>query len=475
MRDPSLPAATARARSYRRWGLVALLFVFLTAGMPGEALAAGVPSLTAITFLAVGLLLIAAKAAGLIERVGQPAVLGELLIGVAIGNLYLLGMPGLDPLVQQHLIGNEILRFLAELGVVILLFQIGLESEISTMRKVGIPALVVATIGVVAPFVLGTWVIGPLLLPELTFNGHLFVGATLTATSVGITGRVFQDLNVLRSREAQIVLGAAVIDDVMGLIILAVVSAIVTAGSVGTLDVVWITTKAFLFLAGALVLGHYAAPRFGAMFSAIQTGTGMKVAVLVATCLTFAWAAWAIGLAPIVGAFAAGLVLDDVQFKGFAEPKLVREIREATPDLTGPQRAKLDGVLARHEKHGLQELMEPVGHLLVPLFFVYTGMQVRLETLFDPHILLVGLAITLVAFAGKLVAGLGAGAVRKWVVGWGMAPRGEVGLIFAVAGKALGVVPDNVFSMIIVVVILTTLLTPPILVATIKRSGTTEA
>ena len=132
-------------------------------------------------------------------------------------------------------------------------------------------------------------------------------------------------------------------------------------------------------------------------------------------------------------------------------------------------------MLARHEKHGLQELMEPVGHLLVPLFFVYTGMQVRLETLFDPHILLVGLAITVVAFAGKLVAGLGAGPVRKWVVGWGMAPRGEVGLIFAVAGKMLGVVPDNVFSMIIVVVILTTLLTPPILVATIRRSGTTEA
>ena len=117
------------------------MLVVLTAGMPGEALAAGVPSLTAVTFLAIGLLLVAAKAAGLVERIGQPAVLGELLIGVAIGNLYLLGMPGLDPLVQQHLIGNEILRFLAELGVVILLFQIGLESEIATMRKVGIPAL----------------------------------------------------------------------------------------------------------------------------------------------------------------------------------------------------------------------------------------------------------------------------------------------------------------------------------------------
>jgi Kef-type K+ transport system membrane component KefB len=456
-------------------GLLALAVLLAVLLAPGEALAAGVSTQTAATFLAIGLLLVAAKTAGLIERIGQPAVLGELLIGVAIGNAYLFGMPALDPMVKAHLIDNPTLRFLADLGVVILLFQIGLESEIATMRKVGVPAFVVATIGVVAPFALGTWVVGPLLMPELSFNGHLFIGATLTATSVGITGRVFQDLNVLKSREAQIVLGAAVIDDVMGLIILAVVSAIVTAGSVDALDVAWITAKSFLFLAASLVLGLYAAPRFSALFSAIQTGTGMKVAVLIATCLTFAWAAWAIGLAPIVGAFAAGLVLDDVQFKGFAEPKLVRDLREATADMPAAQRARVEGVIAGHEKHGLQELMEPVGHLLVPIFFVYTGLQVRVETLFDTKILLVGLAITIVAFAGKLVAGLGAGPVRKWVVGWGMAPRGEVGLIFAVTGKALGVVPDDVFSMIIVVVILTTLFTPPILVGVIRKSGTTAA
>ena len=463
---------TGTARHRHR--LAALVVLLMAASLPGEALAAGVSSQTAVTFLAIGLLLVAAKAAGLVERIGQPAVLGELLIGVAIGNAYLAGLPWLDPLVQEQLIANPILHFLAELGVVVLLFQIGLESELSAMGKVGVPAFVVATIGVVAPFVLGTWVVGPILMPELSFNGHLFVGATLTATSVGITGRVFQDLNVLRSREAQIVLGAAVIDDVMGLIILAVVSAIVSSGSVDTLGIAWITTKALAFLVASIVLGRIAAPRFGALFSAIQTGTDMKVAVLIATCLTFAWAAWAIGLAPIVGAFAAGLVLDDVQFKGFARQALVRDVREVAAELPESSRDRIEGVLARHEKHGLQTLMEPVGHLLVPLFFVFTGMQVRLETLFDTHILAIGLALTVVAFGGKLVSGLGAGRVRKWLVGWGMAPRGEVGLIFAVAGKAMGVVPDDVFSMIIVVVILTTLLTPPILVSVIRRGGTTD-
>ncbi|MEP7328930.1 MAG: cation:proton antiporter [Betaproteobacteria bacterium] len=467
-------ASQARASTngirYLTLGAVALACLAETS----SALASDGGGHIATTFLWIGILLLLAKAAGLVERIGQPAVLGELLIGVVIGNLALLGLPTSFTAMTGALVDNEILRFLAEFGVVILLFQIGLESDVATMSKVGVPALLVACVGVAIPFALGTYVVGPWLLPELSFNGHLFLGATLTATSVGITGRVFQDLNVLRSREAQIVLGAAVIDDVIGLIILAVVSAIVTAGSVDVWGVIIITAKAVAFLAAALVMGRFAAPQFSRFFSLIHTGPGMKVAVLLATCLTFAWAAHAIGLAPIVGAFAAGLILDEVQFRGFVEPGLVKDIRESVDDAPARTRDRVEVALRKHEQHSLQHLMEPVGHLLVPLFFVYTGMQVKLATLFDAHILIVGAIITIVAFAGKLASGVVAGNVRKWVVGWGMAPRGEVGLIFAVAGKTLGVIPDDVFSMIIVVVILTTLLTPPILVATIKRSGVTD-
>lgn len=444
----------------------------LAALLAPSAFAAGATAATGLTFLWIGLLLILAKVASLVERIGQPAVLGELLMGVAIGNLYLLGIPGSEALVAE-LVSNEILKFLAELGVVILLFQIGLESNVAAMRKVGASAFLVASIGVVAPMVLGTYLIGPWLLPDLSFNGHLFLGATLTATSVGITGRVFQDLQVLQSREAQIVLGAAVLDDVMGLIILAVVSAIVTAGGVDALSVVWITAKAFLFLGGALVMGHYAAPRFSRLFCSINAGTGMKIAVLLSTCLTFAWAASLIGLAPIVGAFAAGLVLDEVQFRGFAEPALVRDVRGAAARLGTSVQASFEGILARHGSHSLQELLAPVGHMLVPMFFVYTGMQVKLTAMMDGHIIFVALVVTAVAFLSKVISGIAAGDVRRWVVGWGMAPRGEVGLIFAAAGKAFGVIPDNVFSMVIVVVLLTTLLTPPILVTVIRRVGVT--
>ncbi|HZX50095.1 MAG TPA: cation:proton antiporter [Candidatus Paceibacterota bacterium] len=387
------------------------------------------------TFLWIAVILLAAKLASLVEKFGQPSVLGELVMGVILGNLVLLGINVFEPI--KH---DSIIAFLAELGVVILLFQIGLESNIAKMRKVGVRAFLVATIGVVVPFVLGTYVVGPWLLPGLEQNAYLFLGAALTATSVGITARVFQDLGKLHISSAQIVLGAAVIDDVIGLIILAVVSALVTAGAVSLGVISLIVAKAIFFLVGAIVVGHFAAPFLGKMLSKINTGVGMKFALALSFGLVFAYLAQAqFGLAPIVGAFAAGLVLDPVHFRFFKEERSV------------------------------EDLIEPVAFFLVPVFFIVTGMSVDLTTLFKPQILLVALGITAVAFVGKIVSGLAAGRGDRLLVGFGMIPRGEVGLIFATIGASLGVVSPDVFSVIVIMVILTTLLTPPILTFLLKR------
>jgi Kef-type K+ transport system membrane component KefB len=444
--------------------LLGLGLVFIVGG---EVWAASPEAAAAAkTFLWVAILLLLAKISGLIERLGQAAVLGELLVGMLLGNLYLAGIDIVEPVKT-----DAIIVFLAELGVVILLFQIGLESNIAGMRKVGVPAMAVALIGVVVPFVLGTYFIGPWLLPGLSANSYLFLGATLTATSVGITGRVFRDLNVLQSSEAQIVLGAAVIDDVLGLIILAVVSAIAATGEVGVADVGWITLKALLFLVGAIVIGQRLAPLISHWLSKVHTGGGMKFSILIAFCLTFAWLAHLIGLAPIVGAFAAGLILDNVQFRDFAQPALIADIRHVTAGGNSATAQRVRETLARHEKHNLEVLIEPVGYFFVPLFFVFAGMQVRLDVFFDPAVVATAVAITVAAFAGKIVAGVAAGPVNKWIVGWGMAPRGEVGLIFAVTGKALGVVNDEIFSVIVAVVVLTTLLTPPVLTTLIRRAA----
>jgi Kef-type K+ transport system membrane component KefB len=409
-------------------------------------------------------ILLAARFAGLVEKLGQPAVLGELVIGVIIGNLYLLGTDVFEPIKF-----NSDLRTFSELGVIILLFQIGLESNINTMKKVGVSALLVAIIGVVVPFLLGTLVVGPLLLPELSFNTHLFVGAALTATSVGITARVFQDLKTLQTVEAQIVLGAAVIDDVLGLIILGVVTAIATSGNVG-LDVIGIiTAKALGFLLLAIVIGRVSAPYLGKFLSRINTGTGMKLTFAVSLGLLFAFFAEMVGLAPIVGAFAAGLVLDPVHFNSFEGQVIIDEVQDA---LKSDEKAlKKIETIAHHHDHGhVEDLVKPLGFIFVPIFFVMTGMNVKLDTMFDPSVLVTALAITAVAIVGKIVSGLAAGKANKWIVGIGMIPRGEVGLIFAITGKTAGVINDELFSAIVVMVILTTLLTPPILAWVIKKN-----
>jgi Kef-type K+ transport system membrane component KefB len=422
-----------------------------------------------ITLLWVVIILMAARLSNLVERFGQPPVLGELAVGVILGNLVLLGIPLFEPIKSE-----PILHFLAQLGVIILLFQVGLESNVAEMRQVGVRALLVACVGVIAPFLLGAFLVGPLLLPGLSSNAYLFLGATLTATSVGITARVFRDMGKLQTLEANIVLGAAVIDDVIGLIILAVVSAIVTVGLVSFGTVTWIIVKAILFLVGAIVLGQLLAPRLGKLFSRIHTGAGMKFTLVISFGLVAAHFSEQIGLAPIVGAFAAGLVLDPVHFRDFEDPKIVNDIRETMQETDPEKNSQVSALIEQHRDRHIEDIIEPLGHFLVPIFFVMTGMEVRLETLFDGQVLLVALGLTIVAFVGKLVSGLVAGQVKKSVVGWGMAPRGEVGLIFATAGKALGVVSDEIFSVIVIVVILTTLLTPPILTYVLKHHDELE-
>lgn len=418
----------------------------------------------AITFLSIAVLLLFAKISGLVERFGQPSVLGELVAGIVLGNLALVGIEVFETI--KH---NEIIAFLAELGVVILLFQIGLESNIAKMRAVGLRAFLVAIIGVVIPFVLGVYLVGPWLLPNQPFNAYLFMGAALTATSVGITARVFRDLKKLQLPEAQIVLGAAVIDDVIGLIILAVVTAIVTVGSVGLGVISAITAKAILFLVGSIVGGHILAPRLGRLLSKIHAGAGMKFTLAITFGLIFAWLASVVGLAPIVGAFAAGLVLDPVHFRRFKEPAVIRAIQSGVSQADAVTRNKVKNILEKHAYHHVEELVEPLAHFLVPLFFIFTGMSVKLETLFDARVLLVALGVTVAAFIGKIASGLAAGKVNKWIVGFGMIPRGEVGLIFASMGQSLGVMSDEMFSVIVIMVIISTLVPPVVLTSLLRR------
>ncbi len=394
----------------------------------------------AFVALALAVILIAAKVGGhLATRLHQPAVLGELAAGIILGNLSLVGIPWFDAM-KTH----EGVDLLARLGVVLLLFQVGLESTVAQMMKVGSSAFVVATLGVAGPFVLG-WGVGAWMLPEESGYAHIFLGATLTATSVGITARVLKDIRQSHTDEARIIPGAAVIDDVQGLVILAVVTGILAAADQGAslsyAGIGLVMLKATAFLVGAIVIGRQTSPRVFRLASRLRA-SGVLLAVGLSFCFVLAWVADAIGLAPIVGAFAAGLVLERVHLKDFKD----------------------------RGDHELEELVEPIASFLVPVFFVVMGLRTDLRAFVDPSAIGLAALLTAAAIAGKQICmfGVMGKGINRVVVGIGMIPRGEVGLIFANIGMTLTVsgepvVGPAIFSAIIVMVVVTTVVTPPAL------------
>jgi Kef-type K+ transport system membrane component KefB len=403
--------------------------------------------------LAMAIILVLAKVGGdLAQRVKQPAVLGELVVGVILGNLSLVFEAfGGAPLRYFHALSTDVhLDMLARIGVIILLFEVGLESTVGQMMKVGLSALLVATLGVVTPFGLG-WLVSSWLLPTGSVYVHIFIGATLTATSVGITARVLKDLEKSQLPEARIVLGAAVIDDVMGLVILAVVTGVIGAANAGTTlavsDIVMTLFKAIAFLVGSLLVGRWLSPRMFTVASQLKARM-VLLAFGLGFCFLLAWLADLIGLAPIVGAFAAGLILEDVHYQDLKDK----------------------------EQHTLEELIHPISYFLVPVFFVLMGMRTDVRAFAAPGVLGLAGALVVVAILGKLVAGLGAlgKGLDRLSIGIGMVPRGEVGLIFASIGAGLSVqgqkvVDPNVFSAVVVMVIVTTMVTPPVLKWSLER------
>lgn len=417
-------------------------------------------------FLMFAIVLIVGKIGDLMEKIGQPAVLGQLLGGIVLSVLGYLGV-GL----MNDISASSSIAFLSALGAMLLLFSIGLESNITELSKVGVNALLVATIGVVVPFVLGTWVLGPWLFSHESTNARLFIGASLVATSVGITASVFRSLGITRTRAAQTVLGAAVIDDVFGLIVLAVVSAIVSGSDVDAMLIATLVAKSFGFLIGAILIGSFGAKYVSRFFSRISGAEGMMLSVAIGLALIFAWLAEVFGLEPIIGAFAAGLVLDAVHFERYDDPAMVADLRQLAFD-NEQERTNVHDLIGRIRHGHVEHLVGTLNFVFVPVFFVHTGMQIDIESLLKPNLYAVALVVSIAAILGKLVAGIAARGDlhEKLLVGVSMVPRGEVGLIFAATGQRLGVLSSDLFSVIIMVVIITTFISPPL----ISRIGSSE-
>jgi len=382
-------------------------------------------------------LIIAKVVAGAAERLGIPAVVSELSIGLAIG----VSGYGLD--------GNLVVQAFSELGVLLLLFVVGLETDLHGFMRVGRDAAWVAMVGVGVPFVLA---FGLLLLPlfggGFSFSQVLFLAAALTATSVGVTARVLHDLKVLSSVSGRIILGAAVIDDVLGLLVLTVVAALASHGTISFLALGLIFLKVVLFFTVLLLLRRFFLAALVQWLRHIEA-QGTLVVFLFGGCLVVAWIAQAMGLAGVVGAFAFGLILEDVHFREF--------------------HAKKDRTLA--------QLLQPWVDVLAPLFFLVMGMGVRLQSFSDPGFFGLVLILVVCAVVGKVFAGLPiSSAARKegadrLLIGFGMIPRGEVGLIFAASGLQLGVLDRSLYGAIVIMVLVTTLAAPFLLSWRVRRSA----
>ncbi len=426
------------------------------------------PLILASVLLSLIVVYLSAKLGGeLCARINLPPVLGELVGGVIVGvsALHLIVFPeagiepdsllirlveltaGLQPeaALQVFKGESEVISILAELGVVILLFEIGLESDLKELIRVGPQAAVVAIIGVVVPFAAGT--AGLIGLFGVDTIPAIFAGAALTATSIGITAKVLAELQKLSSKEGQIIIGAAVLDDVLGIIVLAVVASLAKTGEIEVLNVVYLIAGAAIFLVGAIFLGRLLSPYFVALVEQLKTRGQVIISSLIFAFI-LSYIAAAIQLEAILGAFAAGLILAETS-----------------------------------KRKELEEQISPIADMLVPVFFVTVGARTDISVLnpLDPANragLIIASFLVIVAIIGKIITGFaifGQPGVNKLAVGIGMIPRGEVGLVFAGVGSASGVLSESLDAAIIVMVILTTFLAPPMLRIVFREDATPVA
>lgn len=380
-------------------------------------------------FLSLLIILLTARVfAELAVRLQAPSVIGELFAGVVLG-------PSLFGWVQPV----EAIKLMAEIGIILLLFNVGLETDVKRLVRSGIKSLVVATAGFFLPlalgFALGHWVF------NLSVLVSLFIGGTLTATSIGITVRVLSDLNRQQEREGQIVLGAAVLDDVLGVVLLALLYEFSIGGGVSLVN----AGKVLTFVGAFFLLAPFAAKLISLVikhFDDVSGLPGLLPTTIVSLVLFFAWLAHALGAPELLGGFAAGLALS----RRFFLP--------------------LGVALHNDERFAqrIEEQMKPIGHLFMPIFFVFVGLSLNLHEIDwgSPFIWGFSLSMLLVAFIGKLV---GAFFIKepwmvRWVIGMAMIPRGEVGLIFAELGRVSGIFTNEVYAGMVIVIALTTLLPP---------------
>ncbi|MBY0379574.1 MAG: cation:proton antiporter [Burkholderiales bacterium] len=369
-------------------------------------------------------------------KIGQPFVLGQLILGTALGIF-----AHFDVLGMSKMPHNQGVAFFAELGSIFLLLEIGLESSLSDIKNAGKNAIIVALLGVIVPFLLGYFIVVPYILFSHDIALRIFFGSMFAVTSTGISVSVFKELGILKSEACQIVLAASVIDDICGLILLSITTGLIVEGNINLSSIIITLRDVGIFFITSIIFGLYVLPYIIKVISKINNNSDTVTLITITFCLLMSYFAGNIGLAFIIGAFIAGLLLFPQLFSRFTDIQGKAEFTQ--------------------NAHQLEYLIAPYGKIFTPLFFIYAGMQVDIISVFEFKTVVIAILISIVAIAGKMFVGVFLPKhINKWIVGIGMVPRGEIGLIFAITGLHLKVIDTNIFAEILLMIIITSIVTP---------------
>ncbi|CUT17323.1 MULTISPECIES: cation:proton antiporter [Candidatus Ichthyocystis] len=441
-----------------------LLFILMI--FSPSVMAAG-DSKNILSFMTMALLLLITQLlASFVGKFRLPSVSAEMFVGICLGNFSLLGINLPDAI--QNFGKDPMVLFLSDIGLVMLLFEIGLHFDPKTLKSSGVDSFVVAFLGAMFAVVLSVAFIGPVFLPKEGLESWLFIGAALAATSIAVMSRIFSDFGLVHTIESRIILGAALFDDIFGFALLGALAELVDGGEVSYMGILSSLGSAFAFLGACFLIGRPIVKVIVNLIAKkVDNSHAMALVILISLAFVGSYFASYFGLAPIVGAFAAGLMLGEDNLLVFSDEKAVQMINDYLKVIKSESDSLsfkyLEDRLVSARKEQFLSLIFPLKKIFLPLFFIVVGTELNVGIFFEKRNVFLVLVILALAIVSKLLSAIFLRCADRWIVGWGMVPRGEVGLIFLAAGRAYGVIVDPYFSILVAVVIVTTIVSPWVL------------
>jgi len=428
-----------------------------------------VSNINPVIFLWLVVFISLSRGLSIVKKIGLPLVVGEILSGLILGDLNHFGIH-----IFNEAENDLSIQFMAELGAIILMFDIGLESKLSDLKKNFKTGFAVAVSGSILTFSSG-FLISKYLTENPTTLSNMLFGIIIAATATGISAKTFKDMKIIHSKEVKVVLVASILDELLSILGFGIISSLIITHSVSLLNLSVSMAQVLGFFVFAAVFGQWITPLMTKWSIKIHAGINMKIGVLLVICFLFSWIAYISGLATVIGAFIAGLMLDKIYFESFSKSNFIVKLRHIALNLSDTAtKQKLNELIEKQEERTLEELIKPLSHLFVPVFFIYIGLMLKVDTLLHVDTLLLVAFILILSFIGRLISGFFIRPSRKLnslVIGLGMTPIGEAGLIFAMFGKNMGIISENSLAAIVASVVIAAVITPILIKIAINYKG----